>query len=108
MDLSRFSNNSEVKDLYGDKQKVLKPLESFLGMDENFNLYFSQKDFYLSLSNKNNEILYMYSIGGRLLNNIYANYEINAQYVSTMFFSPNGRVYSYLVKDGYINFILIN
>jgi len=107
-DLSKYAGNSEIKDLYGDKQKVLKPMETLLGMDENYNLFLSQKDFTVSKANINNEVLYIYSIGGRLLNNIYINYQTDIQYASTMYFSDNGRVYSYFIKDEFIHFILIN
>ncbi|HOV15838.1 MAG TPA: hypothetical protein PK771_16230, partial [Spirochaetota bacterium] len=53
-DLSKYAGNSEIKDLYGDKQKVLKPMEALLGMDENYNLFLSQKDFTVSKANINN------------------------------------------------------
>lgn len=107
-DLTKVSNNSEIKDLYGDKQKVVRPTETFIGMDEGYNMYFSQKDVMLSTSNRNNEILYIYTNNGRLLNNIYVNYKSDIIYASTLFFSPNGRVYSYYIKDDEIYFILIN
>jgi len=82
-------------------------MESFIGMDETFNLFLSQKDIFLSNLNMNNEILYVYSIGGRMLDNIYVTYPPDCLYASSMFFSPNGRIYSYYIKGEEVYFILI-
>ncbi|OHD06062.1 MAG: hypothetical protein A2086_10400 [Spirochaetes bacterium GWD1_27_9] len=109
IDISKIaSNNEEIKNLYGDKQKILKPMETILGVDENYNMFFTQKDLIYSSANKNNEILYVYNSGGRLIDNIYATYPYNIKYASSMYFSYTGRVYSYYIKNGEIYFVLVN
>jgi hypothetical protein len=109
IDINRLSGSTaEAKELYGDKSKILKPMETIIGIDENHNLFFSQKDIIHSDKNKNDEILYIYSSGGSLINNIAVRYPSNIKYVSDMFFSSNGKICSFFIKDGEIHFVIIN
>jgi hypothetical protein len=109
VDIGRIAlNSTESKELYGDKQKILKPMETLIGIDEEHNMYFSEKDIVHSSINKNDEILLVYNPGGTLIDNISVKYDSKIKYASDMFFSTNGRVCSYYIKDGEIHFVIIH
>jgi len=109
IDINKFAMNSkEIKELFGDKQRILKPMESLIGIDENRNMFFTQKDIIFNSIYKNDEILFVYNSGGGLINNIAVKYSKKIKYASDMFFSSNGRVFSYYINDGEINFVIIN
>jgi hypothetical protein len=109
VDISKHSSNaSEIKELYGDKQKIMRPIETLIGIDDMHNLYFSQKDVILSKSDINNESLHIYNSFGGLLKNVSVKYPQGVKFASDMFFSSNGKIFSYYVKEGEIHFVLIN
>jgi hypothetical protein len=109
VDVSKHNSNaSEVKELYGDKQKIIKPLETLIGIDDMHNMYFSQKDVIYGKADINNEILYVYNPSGGLVKNVFVKYPQSVKYASDMLFSSNGKIFSYYIKEGEIHFVLIN
>jgi hypothetical protein len=107
-DISKYSSNTEVKELYGDKQKIVKPLENLIGIDNARNMYFSEKDPILSNANINDQILYIYNSSGTLMKNVSVKYQQKIKYASDMYFSSNGKIFSYYIQEGLIHFVLIN
>jgi hypothetical protein len=108
-DISKIiENNTELQNLYGGKNKIVRPFESLLGIDSSHNIYLSQKDLIYSVFNVNNQILLIYNSYGRVINQISAAFDKEIQFVSGMYFTSSGMVYSYYVKNGEIYFVIIN
>ena len=108
-DISKHSSNAaDIKELYGDKQKILKPMETLIGIDNMHNIYFNQKDIVYSKADINNELLLIYNSSGGLIKNVSVRYPQDVKYASDMYFSYNGKIFSYYISEGEIHFVLIN
>ena len=104
-----ISDRPDLKNILGDKQKIPKPFDNFLGVDTNNYIYFSQKDTINDLvDNIYSESLIIYDHNGRMANNFSVRYSSGGSYVSPMFFSESGIIYSYYIKNGEISFVVIN
>ncbi len=111
-DLTRLKLDTKerksVDDLYGNKKKILKPLEKITGADTGGIINMVQKDLPIVRINENKYTIRRYSQNGRIIDKFKISYPENILNSSPMYLTPIGKLVCYLVKEGVIEFIIIN
>lgn len=81
------------------------PMQSFLGKSNDAGYIFSQKEISLDEFINNNQILYFYTKNGILSEKSTVRFPQGMIYVADFQVSSTGKIFSYYIKDGVINFI---
>ncbi|HNZ27307.1 MAG TPA: hypothetical protein PLG34_09025 [Spirochaetota bacterium] len=106
-DISKLSNYSDIKDLYGDNKIIARPIDDFVGIDINSNIYFIQRDISIKGKNINDFTLAEYDANGRLKKNYVINYPPDIEVTSGLLISDFGAALSYYIKGEEITFVKI-
>ena len=107
INFSKLKLSPELKELYGDKKEIVKPLENLMGVDINGRVFFYEMELPLELLNENKQVLIIYDNNGKLLKEISLEQPLNVQYISEFFLSSEGKVFYYYIIDGEVQFVSI-
>jgi len=107
IEIPNDNNDANIKKVFGKTKKVLKPMENLLGVDTFGNLYFSQTKLILNDISNCSQNLYIYDNRNKLKNNLVITYPKDIQYSSDLHVSPSGKIYSYYIKDGELQFVSV-
>ena len=106
-DLTKYEN-PVVEKFYGDKKKVMKPIASLIGIDEENKIYLYQRELPLLKLKEDNELVTIYFADGKFYGKNRVVYPLDIDFHSKMFLSPDGKVFSYFISKGEVHFALIN
>lgn len=107
-DLTKHKFEPAVVELYGDMKKIQKPLQTFIGVDGENNIYFYQSELPTNSLITKNFNLMKYNANGRLESKRYISYPYDIIYHSKMFLTSKGKIINYIAKEDEVTFVSIN
>ncbi len=107
IDITKMKKNEKNNVLFGDKTKILRPFLNYIGTDISGNFYFSERQFTFDELNQNIHIIFIYDNKSHLKTSQEVKFPGDIEYCSDFFISPEGKIYSYYVRNGEIQFVSI-
>lgn len=104
LDLSGIKSNDALRTYYGEANRIMKPMEYFIGVDSADLLYFMKKELSLNYIYENKNRVTVYSKDGSQKNNFLFELPERVDFISNFFVSPEGKIAFFYIQQGEIQF----
>ncbi len=104
-DASKFKQTEIAQRAFGNKKKILKPMESLIGVDRYNNIYMTRPEFKQDNLGRTTQIIYIYDGCHCLKNYFSVDYAAGEEYFSKFFLTPEGKIFSYYFQKGELQFV---
>ncbi len=104
-DITRFKQTETAQKVFGNKKKILKPMQSLIGVDKYNNVYMTRPEFKIDKLNKLSQFIFVYDSNHRLKNYFSVEYPQGVDYYSDFYLSAEGKIFSYFFNNGDLQFV---